>query len=221
MSEQKWAAISLALDGTPLISVGSRGIDFTDEQILDAAHFIRRYGRIVALLDAFCGQSSYSHEESFVIPPDEVLEMARGDDDLGDFIRSRLPFVEGYALRAMNPPPRERPKKIGVPGYIYAVWAGNLFKIGRSGSPEIRIESLMNSIPIDAEMFGIKKVDDCVKEEKRLHKKFSSTRRRGEWFELTDTQIGDLASYFEDGMSIEELEALPNEEDDDDTRARV
>jgi hypothetical protein len=76
-------------------------------------------------------------------------------------------------------------------GYIYFVSSpeSSRIKIGYTGNPEKRIESLLTSSPSPLET--LKVIEGTVAEERDLHRRFSHLRQHREWF----TDCPELREY--------------------------
>jgi hypothetical protein len=68
------------------------------------------------------------------------------------------------------------------------------YKIGRSVRPEYREKTLQSEKPTIEMLFYY---DAKVKDEKELHEKFQSKRIRGEWFDLSGSDLTSIREYFE------------------------
>jgi len=75
------------------------------------------------------------------------------------------------------------------------------YKIGISKNPSSREKTLQSQCP-SIELLFSKKANKST--EAILHKKYSSKRVRGEWFNLSLSDVDDVARYFRDGI-IQEL----------------
>lgn len=83
-------------------------------------------------------------------------------------------------------------------GYCYIMSDDNypnLYKIGKSKNPTKREETLLHSAP-SIRLYKVVKTDNMHKLEKDLHKLFSNKRVRGEWFELSDSEINNLIECY-------------------------
>lgn len=78
----------------------------------------------------------------------------------------------------------------GRVGYVYLVeGADGWFKIGRSKNAVSRIEKLGVLLPFSIETKNIIETDDMYRLESNLHKIFSESRGRGEWFALSSEDV--------------------------------
>ena len=76
-------------------------------------------------------------------------------------------------------------------GYVYLIRAKdqNLYKIGKSINPEKRVQSIIGSLPMKAEVIHIAWFEDHSYAEQMFHDTFSKTRQNGEWFVLEDEDV--------------------------------
>ena len=49
-------------------------------------------------------------------------------------------------------------------------------------------------LPFETEVIAILKTDNALALEKELHKKYKGDRKRGEWFDLSASQIDEIRS---------------------------
>ncbi|KKS98531.1 MAG: hypothetical protein UV73_C0001G0052 [Candidatus Gottesmanbacteria bacterium GW2011_GWA2_43_14] len=82
-----------------------------------------------------------------------------------------------------------------VPGYIYLGKQNGSYKIGKSKNPNRRREdiTLLGSEPF--ELVHEIKTDDMNGVEKYWHERFKSRHKRGEWFNLTRTDISAFKQW--------------------------
>lgn len=70
-------------------------------------------------------------------------------------------------------------------GYVYLMKAGEALKIGKSRNPAQRIKEVQVGNPVDVSLLAVFKcatVGQSSIFERALHRKFKSSRLRGEWF---------------------------------------
>lgn len=67
-------------------------------------------------------------------------------------------------------------------GYVYAIRAGGLVKIGFSADPATRCNKIKADSPLPVRMMGV--VQGGEADEAALHQRFASYRSHGEWFLL-------------------------------------
>jgi hypothetical protein len=88
-------------------------------------------------------------------------------------------------------------------GHIYILKAKtNLFKIGRSKSPESRIKFLAVKLPFPIKTAHCFLCDDAPVAEQKLHDHFNNKRLEGEWFRLCKKDISGImaASGYKYGL---------------------
>ena len=78
------------------------------------------------------------------------------------------------------------PKLNHPAGYVYNAFneKTNLTKIGRTIDPEQRLRHLRQDHGKQLEYKSLRKSDNAPKDENRLHKKYDSRRKDGEWFDM-------------------------------------
>ena len=97
--------------------------------------------------------------------------------------------------RLTNVPARnyqDLPKLEAPAGYVYIIQDvdfSNRYKIGRTNHPRTRLNKFGVELPFKTEVVHILRTDDAVATERDLHKKFSKSHARGEWFDLDDAQL--------------------------------
>jgi len=102
--------------------------------------------------------------------------------------------------RAAN---QAKTKKVHLrPGYVYLLKqvGGEHYKIGRTNSPQKRIDTLSVRLPFKVTLDHLIECDDYVDAEKALHRRYEMQRGEGEWFALTQADveyIKSLAKYSE------------------------
>lgn len=79
--------------------------------------------------------------------------------------------------------------------YVYLIKADNgLCKIGKSSRVKSRFRALQSASPAQLELVHKVKTDNAIVLEMRLHKRFASSRKHGEWFALTDQDVAYIKS---------------------------
>jgi len=79
--------------------------------------------------------------------------------------------------------------------YIFGSVATGYFKIGCGDRPASRLRDYERSkLPFPVEMIHTIPVDDKVMAEAELHRLFRENRTNGEWFKLTDEELGKITS---------------------------
>ena len=85
--------------------------------------------------------------------------------------------------------------------YVYLMkdTANGRYKIGMSKKPEYRERTLQSEKPeitlICSKMYSSR--DEARKIEKELHQRFKNNRIRGEWFNLSDSEVKNVRLYLE------------------------
>ena len=90
---------------------------------------------------------------------------------------------------------KQLPKLESSAGYVYVIKdidRTQSYKIGRTNHPETRMNNFGVTLPFETKVIAILKADDDELLEKRLHKKFAGQHKRGEWFDLSDSQIREI-----------------------------
>ncbi len=85
-------------------------------------------------------------------------------------------------------------------GYVYLIHAlgTTRYKLGRSSDVSKRLEILGLQCPFPLKLLASAYVEDCVAEEKRLHKLAKDYHAHGEWFDLPDDWLRDIKPWFYD-----------------------
>jgi len=89
-------------------------------------------------------------------------------------------------------------------GYVYLI--GNptfgWYKIGKSITPEIRVQNIGVLLPFKIEVVGIWKSENHSRLEKHLHQTYDDFRINGEWFRFSKTQIQMLFDRLSEGVCV-------------------
>lgn len=78
-------------------------------------------------------------------------------------------------------------------GYVYIVKCADLYKIGATRNAVQRIARFETSYPHDLRVIRIAQVADMKRVEKSLHTRFAQKRVKGEWFDLTASDLRVIA----------------------------
>lgn len=107
-----------------------------------------------------------------------------------------------FARRANN---RPRPP---ADNYVYLMrdHSNGLTKIGRSNNPDVREKTLRSETPY-IEMIGCFEADCSA--EKTLHFKYASKRKRGEWFNLNDSDVQSILEQTEVDINSTHVGVVP------------
>lgn len=89
-----------------------------------------------------------------------------------------------------------------VSGFVYLIQneKNHLIKIGVSKNPYRRMKQLQTGNDSILRLVGIIKVEDAFRVESILHTRYANSRVSGEWFSISDNEIGILSSYFVDAQ---------------------
>jgi hypothetical protein len=77
-------------------------------------------------------------------------------------------------------------------GHVYVIKVLNYYKIGRTINITKRLKSYFTHCPLSPEIIYCVEVENCIKTEKELHKKFDAKRSNGEWFTLDSNDLKEL-----------------------------
>ena len=80
-------------------------------------------------------------------------------------------------------------------GYIYVIQDTEFsrrYKIGRTNNPERRLNEIRNILPGRSEIVAIVDTQDAPALEWQLHERYADGRKRGEWFDLSDSQVREI-----------------------------
>lgn len=83
-----------------------------------------------------------------------------------------------------------------TPGYVYLIQANNLFKIGKTKNVKQRLSNLQTSNPVKLNLIGVIETDNCSLLESFFHQHCSKYRTTGEWFNIPEDEIADIAKMF-------------------------
>ncbi len=82
-------------------------------------------------------------------------------------------------------------------GYVYllrTIHDSTLYKIGRTNNPDNRLRTFNVKLPFPVEYEHLIKSDDMYQLESNLHRRFASQRINGEFFRLSETDVGYIKS---------------------------
>lgn len=89
-------------------------------------------------------------------------------------------------------------------GFVYIIESENLYKIGKSKNPHKRIKQLQTGSERVLNLKYFKVVEDMLKAEQILHTLFNCSRKHGEWFKLTKTDLELLEKIFKENNLTED-----------------
>ncbi len=90
------------------------------------------------------------------------------------------------------------PKLLAPNGYVYVIQDVDVTKrckIGKTNYPARRLKEFGVIFPFKFEVLLVKKVDDAFEAESFLHSQFQRDRTRGEWFNLSDSQLHRILEW--------------------------
>lgn len=87
--------------------------------------------------------------------------------------------------------------RIPSPGFVYVVTDGELHKIGISKDVNKRIKSLQNANGREVNLCCAYWVGDAPVIEADIHAKYREHRQKGEWFDLNESQVREIAEMLE------------------------
>lgn len=98
-------------------------------------------------------------------------------------------------------------------GYVYLI--GNpifkWYKIGKSVSPEVRVQELGILLPFKLTVIGVWKAADHSLLESELHARYEYCRINGEWFRFEHDEIYHLFRLLPKTACVYPLETMPNQ----------
>lgn len=123
--------------------------------------------------------------------------------------RSRADEWKQSAQKQLAILARRRPKG---QAYLYVLresWRG-MVKIGITSNIMSRLAALQSSAPQSLEVLGLFAFRDTMLIERELHEKYMHYRYSGEWFDMPESEIGELLDDLNVRMAICILEDNPN-----------
>lgn len=75
------------------------------------------------------------------------------------------------------------------PGFVYLIYANQLYKIGYSKNPKRRISAMQSSHALPITTICVIRTETMRSLESELHKRFAAKRMSGEWFHLAEDDI--------------------------------
>lgn len=101
----------------------------------------------------------------------------------------------------MNSPHRakttEYHPKQQVKGYIYLLYGGGYFKIGKTTQLSARGKQISLQLPFEVKLVHSINTNNVDQAERYWHTKFKSKRLNGEWFSLNDEDVAEFSSIIE------------------------
>ena len=107
-----------------------------------------------------------------------------------------------FIIPLMAHPPRcqygdpiDYPRKERPAGYVYVIQDtefSKFYKIGLTNLPSQRIGDIRQILPGASEIVAIIESNDAPALESQLHRRYAESRKRGEWFALSDSQVREI-----------------------------
>lgn len=97
------------------------------------------------------------------------------------------------------------PKLDEPAGYVYLlqdVDVTGFYKIGYTNNPERRLNKFGVELPFKTQVVDIIRTDDARLLERTLHRRYADKRRKGEWFDLTASEVTEIRNL-DIGISAE------------------
>ena len=109
------------------------------------------------------------------------------------FVKSRLDFLTNNETEIIAAVDLDQLRRSKFDCYIYLMedLRNKTFKIGKSKTPGKRERTLQSEVPQIVMRFSIPAEEAC---EKELHERFDAKRIRGEWFEISKTELAWIVS---------------------------
>lgn len=79
-------------------------------------------------------------------------------------------------------------------GYVYLIGSSvfGWYKIGKSKTPEIRVDSLGILLPFSVQLFAIWETEDRTALERAMHRRYAYSHRHGEWFSFSPIEVAGI-----------------------------
>ena len=100
-----------------------------------------------------------------------------------------------FKIRCEFGDPGDLPTLTHPAGYVYVIQDtefSNHYKIGRTNNPQRRVSEIRSILPGISEIVAIVETQDAPTLEWQLHQRYADARKRGEWFDLTDSQVSEV-----------------------------
>lgn len=89
--------------------------------------------------------------------------------------------------------PAPKKKQRSRAGYVYLVKSvTGFYKIGRTVNPHNRLRTFNVKLPFEIEYEHVIQTNNMYALESKLHAQFADKRVNGEWFNLTDSDVGQI-----------------------------
>lgn len=112
---------------------------------------------------------------------------------IAEFCRSREGFQDVLAMCGVEAhtdnKSQDEPEDGGEIGFVYLFKCGRFYKIGRSNAAGRREYELAIQMPEKATMVHQIRTDDPAGIEDYWHRRFAASRKNGEWFDLSASDV--------------------------------
>lgn len=88
------------------------------------------------------------------------------------------------------------------------------YKIGKSKTPEVRVQDLGVLLPFKIKVFGVWKAHDHTALERLLHEKYKEHRINGEWFEFDGKLVKTFFEFMPEEALVSGFDRFSNIEED-------
>jgi hypothetical protein len=114
----------------------------------------------------------------------KVIEYCKARDGFNDVIEICKPIA-----MAENRKTGDSAQEFSALGFVYLMKSGRYYKIGKSSYVERRNYEIGIKLPEDLEVIHKIKTDDPAGIESYWHSRFKDKRKKGEWFELSSSDV--------------------------------
>lgn len=122
---------------------------------------------------------------------DRLLELKNTITD-NEIKKCNEKFWEDFWKRCKQSSKEKIVRKSKISGYIYIIKCKNFYKIGRTKSFKNRLNDYNDAYPFKIKVIRQIQVDDYVKVETTLLRKFRHKRVKGEWFKFSNDDLVQL-----------------------------
>lgn len=129
---------------------------------------------------------------SSVAKYDLITQFMRAFDDVS-WGNRKLEDSKGLVFR----PDLSRPTLMPVVGFVYLFKSSDLYKIGKSIDTLNRKRQVERDVREDLREVHRFKSNDYTRAEAILHQRFAAKRVRGEWFDLSETDLAEVLKISE------------------------
>lgn len=161
----------------------------SDNDLLEVLKWYREYYDEIENMGRMLDYGERNEEQISI----ENLEEIANSHFAPNSIKTRAAKEIFYRHNPHKRPPEEIPERIAdKSGHVYIAASDcGLYKIGMTtGKPKKRVSSLNTSSPTEITLEHSVFCEDCSQLESRLHDAFDEFRVKGEWFELSQGNLG-------------------------------